>query len=608
MGDFQSIILEMIARGAPLGATIVRLCEEVERRAPDVVCSVLTVDATNRLRPLAAPSLPLSVREAIDGVPIGPGVGACGTATALGVEVMSTDIATDPAWTAFRDLVLPLGLKACWSRPIFAGQDKPVGAFAFYYREKRGPSAGERGLVDRCIALCAIALDRQRRVEERDRRAYTDALTGLANRAAFNGALAGLDCRRPGNWALCLIDLDGFKAVNDTYGHQAGDALLMQVGKRLARAAAPDTVYRIGGDEFAVVVTDDAHLKHVDALAEAMLAALRPDISVSGQVLRPAGTMGLAIFSAGDCTPERVQQNADFALYHAKDVARGGFVRYWPGIGTRMTRRITAVRELDAALRDGRLLAHYQPIIHLASGRVCGLEALCRIRMDQRMVTAAEFHEATSDPQTACALTLEMIEQVARDARSWLDQGVPFGRVGLNVSSADLHSAGFFDALAGAFERQRVPLSMVILEVTEAVYFDDDAGTIRRSVAALRAQGVKVALDDFGTGFASLTHLMSVPVDFIKMDKSFVDRIVSDRPSQIIVGGVIDIALKLGIQVVAEGIEHAEQAGMLAAMGCTAGQGYLFSRAVPGDAIPALVHPAGLLGDGGGAAPWAQNA
>ncbi|XVN48648.1 EAL domain-containing protein (plasmid) [Novosphingobium rhizosphaerae] len=150
-----------------------------------------------------------------------------------------------------------------------------------------------------------------------------------------------------------------------------------------------------------------------------------------------------------------------------------------------------------------------------------------------------------------------------------------------------------------------MPLSMVILEVTEAVYIDDDNGVIRRSVAALRAKGLKVALDDFGTGFASLTHLMSIPVDFIKIDKSFVDRIVSDRPSQIIVEGVIDIAVKLGIQVVAEGIEHQDQADTLGAMGCLAGQGYLFSRAVPGEAITGLICPTRNLG---GAAQRAQNA
>jgi diguanylate cyclase (GGDEF)-like protein len=595
MGDFQSRILEMIARGAPLAATIERLCKEVERRAPGVVCSVVTVDGAGRLHPLAAPSLPPELRTAFDGLAIGPGVGACGTATALGVEVISADIASDPAWAPFRDLVLPFGIRACWSRPIMAGPGKPVGAFAFYYREPRGPSALERVLVDRSIALCAIALDRERRVEERDRRANTDGLTGLPNRSAFNAALAQVDCSHPGNWALFLIDLDGFKAINDTYGHPAGDALLVQVGRRLADQARPDTVFRIGGDEFAVLVQDDSHLRAIDALAERMLETLRHPVSVPGHVLRPGGTMGMAIFSAGDGTPERVQQNADFALYHAKDVARGGYVRFWPGIGTRMTRRITAVRELDAALREDRLVAHYQPIVLLADGTVCGLEALCRIRLDQRMLAAQAFHDATSDPQTASALTREMLRQVARDARAWLDQGVQFRRVGINVSSADLHSAGFFNAVANAFEEQGVPLAMVILEVTEAVYMDDDAGVIRRSVAELRARGLKVALDDFGTGFASLTHLMTVPVDFIKIDKSFIDRLVSDRPSQIIVEGVIGIATKLGIQVIAEGIEHVEQAEMLAAMGCLAGQGYLYSRAVDTDAIAALVRRGPML-------------
>ncbi|MET3471211.1 diguanylate cyclase (GGDEF)-like protein [Novosphingobium sp. 1529] len=589
MRDFQSTILEMIARGAPLAATIDRLCREVERRAPGVVCSVVTVDAMRRLRPLAAPSLPPAMRTAFDGIDIGPGVGACGTATALGIEVVSADIATDPAWAPYRDLVLPLGIKACWSRPIMAGNDQPVGAFAFYYHEARGPSALERVLVDRSIALCAIALDRQRRVEERDRRANTDGLTGLPNRAAFNTAMATVDCSQPGNWALFLIDLDGFKAVNDTYGHHAGDRLLVQVGQRLAQMAAPDTVFRIGGDEFAVLVQDDEHLRTLDALAERLLDGLKVPITIPGHVLRPAGTMGIAIFNAGDVTPERVQQNADFALYHAKDVARGGSIRFWPGIGTRMTRRITAVRELDAALREGRLVAHYQPVVDLATGTVSGLEALCRIRMGQRLLSAMAFHDATSDPQTANTLTREMIRQVARDARTWLDLNVPFARVGINVSSTDLHSAGFFGATATAFEEHGVPLDMIILEVTEAVYMDDDGGVIRRSVAALRERGLKVALDDFGTGFASLTHLMTVPVDYIKIDKSFVDRIATHRPSQIIVEGVIDIATKLGIQVVAEGIEAADQAQILQSLGCVLGQGYLYSHAVDCDAMTALL-------------------
>jgi diguanylate cyclase (GGDEF)-like protein len=306
-------------------------------------------------------------------------------------------------------------------------------------------------------------------VEERDRRANTDGLTGLPNRAAFNTAMATVDCSQPGNWALFLIDLDGFKAVNDTYGHHAGDRLLVQVGQRLAQMAAPDTVFRIGGDEFAVLVQDDEHLRTLDALAERLLDGLKCP-SPYQATLRPAGTMGIAIFNAGDVTPERVQQNADFALYHAKDVARGGSIRFWPGIGTRMTRRITAVRELDAALREGRLVAHYQPVVDLATGTVSGLEALCRIRMGQRLLSAMAFHDATSDPQTANTLTREMIRQVARDARTWLDLNVPFARVGINVSSTDLHSAGFFDATATAFEEHGVPLDMIILEVTEAVY------------------------------------------------------------------------------------------------------------------------------------------
>jgi EAL domain-containing protein (putative c-di-GMP-specific phosphodiesterase class I) len=263
-------------------------------------------------------------------------------------------------------------------------------------------------------------------------------------------------------------------------------------------------------------------------------------------------------------------------------------VRYWPGIGSRMTQRLTAIRDVNAALRENRIEAHYQPVVDIHSGQVIGLEALCRMRIGDRVVPAASFHEATIDSQIASALTQRMMASVARDIAEWIAGGIAVPQVSINVSSADFHGASIYGVLSETFEREGVPLGHVSLEVTESVFMDD-AGVVRRSVEALRAKGLKVALDDFGTGYASLTHLMSVPVDYIKIDKSFIDCIVSHAPSQIIVEGIIDIATKLGIQVVAEGIETAGQARKLMALGCTLGQGFLYSRAVPGDAAGVLM-------------------
>ncbi|WP_404482136.1 putative bifunctional diguanylate cyclase/phosphodiesterase [Novosphingobium sp. BL-52-GroH] len=580
MTELQNTILEMIAKGESLSDTVTRLCREVERIVPEAICSVLTIDQKGCLRPLAAPSLPAAYSAALNGVAIGPDVGACGTAAFLGCEVVSRDVETDPRWREFRDLALPLGLRACWSSPIFGDHDRPIATFAFYFRKKRGPSAIERGIVQQSVHLCAIALDRHRRVLEHERRASTDALTSLPNRAAFDEALAKLDCTLPGTWALCVVDLDNLKVVNDTFGHRAGDLLLKQVGTRLTHAAEPDRVFRIGGDEFAAIVTAPAALADLDRTVAGYLEALVPTVDCEGSIIGPRATIGFAVLSHGDRTAERVRQNADFALYHAKETGRGGSVRYWPGIGTRMTRRLTAIREVDAALRDGRIEAHYQPIMKLDTGEVVGLEALCRMRLGDNFVSAASFHEATTDAGVASAITERIVTQVAADVRGWLDMGIPFQHVGINVSSADFHKGTIYALLTEKFHEQGVALKHVILEVTESVYMDDDAGVVRKAMAAMRADGLKIALDDFGTGYASLTHLLTVPVDIIKIDKSFVDGIVSSGASSAIVGGIVRIADELGIKVVAEGIETASQIGQLTSLGCCLGQGFFYSRAI----------------------------
>ena len=592
MSALQNTILEMIAKGETLADTALRLCLEVERLVPGVICSVVTVDPLGRIHTLAAPGLPQAFCAAIEGISIGPEVGTCGTAAYRGQEITTADIANDPRWSEFRHLVLPWGLRACWSHPIFDAQRRAVATFAFYYREMRGPSLLERDIVEQCVHLCSIALDRQLRVVEYERRANTDALTGLANRGAFNAALHRLDGAVPGSWALLLLDVDNLKFVNDTFGHRAGDLLLQQVSDRLTIAAYPDRAYRIGGDEFAIVVESEAALRDLERTAQAYLDEIALTANCDGHVVSPGATIGLAECSLAETTAEQVRQNADFALYHAKETGRGGFVRYWPGIGSRMTQRLTAIRDVNAALRENRIEPHYQPVVDIRSGEVIGLEALCRMRIGDQVVPAASFHEATTDAQIAGALTQRMMAAVARDISEWLAAGIAVPQVSINVSSADFNGASIYGLLSDTFEREGVPLRHVSLEVTESVYMDE-AGVVRRSVEALRAKGLKVALDDFGTGYASLTHLMSVPVDYIKIDKSFIDRIVSHAPSQIIVEGIIGIATKLGIQVVAEGIETAGQARKLTALGCMLGQGFLYSRAVPSDAAAVLMaaHP-----------------
>ncbi len=592
--ELQNAILEMIARGEPLEKIVDLLCREVEVIAPDIVCSVLSV-RDGLLHPLAAPSLPPHFSAAVDNLPAGPMSGSCGTAAFLKQPVVVTDIATDSRWSKYKDLALPLGLVACWSTPIMVGE-RVAATFAFYFRRNRGPNETEKRIVEASVHLCSIAIERDERLREREKLTYTDALTGLPNRARFNKVLAGLD-NAISPWGILLVDIDNLKLVNDTFGHAAGDGLIQTVASRASALGGPDSTFRLGGDEFAIIVYRENAPDELERMAADILSSLSAACHCAGHVVFPKATIGGALAGA-DEAPDAVLQNADLALYHAKERSRGQYVQFADGLGTALTRRFRAIRDVGLALAQARIHAFYQPIVRLDNRQIVGFEALARMRTPSgEIVAAAHFHEATKDAQVAAELTQCMLEQVARDMRIWLDDGLPLQHVGVNLSAADLAGGNLNERICSVFEEAGVPLKHVIVEVTESVYFGQGGFDIGEEIRRLRSSGLRVALDDFGTGYASLTHLLTVPVDIIKIDKSFTDRLRPLDPAAFIVEGVIDIAHKLGIRVVAEGIEENAQAAQLLDLGCALGQGYLFSRAVDRDAAATLLRNYGQVAE-----------
>ncbi|MDB5551205.1 MAG: diguanylate cyclase protein [Rhizobium sp.] len=583
--ELQNVILRMVARGDGLDETLGRLCTEAETLARGIVCSILTLDGDGLLHPAAGPSLPAYYSAALDNLPAGPDMGSCGTAAYLGKPVTVRDIATDPLWEKFKGLALPLGFRACWSSPIFSSDGRVIGTFAFYFRETRGPTLLEKSIVEICLPLCMIALEREERLLAHSRLAFTDVLTGLPNRTRFEKDLGA--CQD--DWGLLLVDIDNLKTINDTFGHRAGDALIAAVGSRLAAAAKPLETYRLGGDEFAVII-DSASAEKAASLAESILATASEPAVCNGHTVFWSVTTGAAKRNHPDQTPETIRQNADLALYHAKETQRGGFVHHEETLGTAISARSDAIRSVALALDEDRIRAYYQPVVRLDTSEIIGVEALCRmIGPDGSIISASHFHEATKDARVAAALTRRMLCQVAGDVGGWIRRGIPFQHVGINISAADFQGGGLSDLLSEAFGAEGVPLSHAILEVTESVYISQRDKTIANEIKALRARGLKVALDDFGTGFASLTHLLTVPVDIIKIDKSFVDRLGPGDAGGCIIEGILHIAKGLGIRVVAEGIETVDQAERLKAMGCVLGQGYLYSKAVPAEEMTVLL-------------------
>lgn len=460
----------------------------------------------------------------------------------------------------------------------------------------------DRGFIIRDIEGTAVRmvgamqdLTERKIAEERLLRAATrDPLTNLPNRKLFLQELETLVNEAAGENRWCsilLLDLDEFKQVNDMMGHDAGDALLTELASRLGDAIPEDSVLaRLGGDEFGVILKDIASAGQVEACAKAVLARLRQPFVHDGRVLDCGATIGAALIPHHGKKPEEILKNADMALYAAKAERRGGFLLFEPGHRAELRKRVAMRSLASAAVRESRILPFYQAQVSLDDQKVVGFEALLRWRQPGRGIQLpGAIDAAFDDLELSWAISDRIIEQVLIDVRTWLDQNLPFGHVALNAAAAEFRRDGFAERLLERLEDDAIPASCIQLEVTESVFLGRGAEYVDRALKMLSSAGVAIALDDFGTGYASLRHLKQFPVDIIKIDRSFIRDMASDAGDDAIVLAVINLGRSLGIRVVAEGIETPAQAEHLSKLGCDLGQGFLFSKAIPANRVPAMI-------------------
>ncbi|RYG85844.1 MAG: EAL domain-containing protein, partial [Alphaproteobacteria bacterium] len=421
--------------------------------------------------------------------------------------------------------------------------------------------------------------------------AYHDPLTDLPNRKlaaeelerALEAAAAASSCV-----GVVVVDVDSFKAINDTLGHAAGDAVLKTVARRLlANAPADATVARLGGDEFAVILPNlsqaDASAETVNAILKGVGEALRIEESVMDVSL----SAGAAMWPNDGTTAEDVMKSADLALYAAKSEGSGGVRGFKPAMRDRIEDRNRMLRDAREALHDDRIVPLYQPKVALASGDVVGFEALLRWHHNHSgLQLPGAIGAAFEDSSLSTNLTDRMLDRVLADMAGWLDQGHSFGRIAINGSPADFRRDDFADRILTRCHEKGVSPSLLELEVTETVFLDRLADSAERTFRTLRLAGVNIALDDFGTGYASLTHLQQFPVNVLKIDRSFISKLDGTKgPELAIVQGVIDIARRMNIETVAEGVETEIQARDLLELGCDIGQGFLFSRPIAADRL-----------------------
>lgn len=415
------------------------------------------------------------------------------------------------------------------------------------------------------------------------RQAMHDGLTGLPNRVLLmdriSQALARAH-RRSTRLAVFFVDVDGFKTVNDTRGHAAGDLLLIEVGLRLSELGREgDTVARLAGDEFVVLCEDIPNRSAAEDMGRRLLAALERPYEIDRDVLRTTASIGIAL-SWRDENAAELLQNADIAMYRAKDAGRGRYSVYDKNLRASRDHRLRTERELRQGIGDGQLRILFQPVIDLAEGTMASVEALVRWDHPERgLLPPAEFLDVAETTGLIIPLGRWVIPEACRQFAGWKrdDPGTAPDQVSVNVSAVELSSPGIVDVVAQALTETGLPGHALCVEITESALLDGNSANIA-TVRQLRELGIKIALDDFGTGYTSLTNLKRFPVDAVKIDRSFVAGLGNDAEETAIVGAVVGLARALGLATTAEGVENAVQAEHLRRLGCIYAQGYLYSE------------------------------
>ena len=426
--------------------------------------------------------------------------------------------------------------------------------------------------------------------------AFHDSLTGLPNRALFQLMLDNIALNEGGErgFAVVLLDVDDFKLINDTLGHDAGDAMLIAFAERLRMAVrSTDLVARLGGDEFAVLLSGGNGPPELESFCASLLEFLDEPCEYDGKLVPCHASIGASRCDEGD-SPENVLKHADLALYETKASGRGGYRLYKPEMWSKMLKRGEMLSLASVVLKGDLVTPHYQPKIDLRTGKIVGFEALLRCCLPGSDpqgpgIIAAAFDDA----QLALGLSDRMVDGVIRDIAGWRSAGLDFGHVAINAALAELHRGDFADRLLAKLEAAAIPPDCVQVEVTESVLLGRGIEHVEQTFNQLAQAGVRLALDDFGTGFASLTHLKRFPIEIIKIDRSFVRDLQIDAEDGAIVDALIRLGRALSIEVVAEGIETAAQRDFLAALGCRFGQGFLFGSAVDAQRVGDLLHPKG---------------
>lgn len=604
--EIQQDVIAKIALGSNLKDTLNDICSGIEAIFSDkrAKSSVLLIEGIH-LRDGAAPSLPRAYVELIDGLEIGPTVGSCGTAAFTKKRYIASDTKTDPHWQPYQVLVESFNLNACWSTPIISSEQEVLGTFAVYYDVPMTPNDSELKVIDRFSHLTGLAIEKDRalrrerelnsrltyNLEKIQKLAYSDSLTGLPNRRFVLDRLLSMMKAKADHaniGALLYLDLDNFKGVNDTLGHSTGDILLTEIGQRLnIRLEPQDTIARIGGDEFVVLLsrnTDDEAELTEDAtqIAAELLTRLDTTFTINHRELHIAASIGITLISADDNHADEVLMRADTAMYSAKRNSEQTYCFFDPKLHESLRRRLKLERELRYAINNREIDTYFQPKI-APDGSILGAEALVRwFHPGIGPVSPIEFIAIAEEIGVIDDLQKIVMEEACGLLHTIESEGLdlPKFTLSINVSADQFKYPAFVCELRQLFNKQNISPEQITLELTESMLVEDIESAVKQ-MGALKSLGFNLSIDDFGTGYSSLAYLQTFPIDELKIDKSFVDNLFKKKIGTGIIDTILSLAEHMNYDVVAEGVEEKEQVDYFKQKNITSMQGYYFAKPMP---------------------------
>lgn len=578
----QNEILEMIAAGEPLQRILQFLVEMVEQQTQGF-CSILLMDKeSDVLRFTVGPQLPPEYIVSLNEVPLEPEACACSRAAYWKKPVFVSDLQTDKLWQSQRRLPFSQALTACWSVPILSTDQTVLGTAVIYFPKSKPPIPEELPLLEVYAHLAGIAMQRENAEQDIHYLAYHDSLTGLCNRRFFLSHAQGAIERAKStatSVGVMLLDLDRFKSINDTLGHNFGDLVLKQVAKRLGERLSPtQTLARMGGDEFLILLDGIPSSDRLSEEARELMRGFDAPLLVDGREFHITASAGIAHFPQDGEDLDTLIRQADRAMYYAKKMGGNGFQLYLGMKDDQFTKNSVLEMDLQQALHEGRFYIDFQPKVHLKRGEVTGAEALIRWNHpDLGVISPGEFIPIAEETGLIRQLDDWVLNTVCQQITRWQARGFAPVPVAVNLSAMQFQQPDLVTSIQNLLAVHNVDASWLEIEITETTLMRNNEEAMKK-LKQLRQMGVCVSIDDFGVGYSCLALLQHLSVDALKVDQAFI-RDMSPKNAAIL-STIIQLGHNLNLKVVAEGVETMEQQDFIAENGCDEMQGFLFSRPV----------------------------